>query len=151
MDKTFLLSPFLRFSFNHSFLSFFFSFSLFFLSPHLSFTAMAAFTSLVSKFKHDSDGRDNQASQDNDRKRMLSSDLAAADDSEEGSTSSSLAFRTRKSLRLSTPHPNARPSSSRVIGADSIKSRPHYKREPVVETTKKEEVKEEIKEEKKPV
>ncbi|GJJ68870.1 thymine-DNA glycosylase [Entomortierella parvispora] len=106
---------------------------------------MATFTSFVSRFKHESESQDNQTNQNNVRKRESSSDLAAAEDSEEGSTSSSLAFRTRKSLRLSTPHPNARPSNSRVIGADCIKSRPHYKREPVVKAIKKEKVKRALK------
>lgn len=62
-------------------------------------------------------------------------------------TSSNLASRTRKSLRLSTPHPNGRILNSRVVSSDSIKSRLHYNRQPVVETIKKEKSKKEIKKE----
>ncbi|KAG0045759.1 hypothetical protein BGZ83_009011 [Gryganskiella cystojenkinii] len=121
---------------------------------------MTEFSSLVSKFKHENDssqesqssgsgnGRNSNMSTIKIKKRELSAELDMTEENEEDSASG-LVSRTRKSLRLSTPHPsafpNGRPSNSRVISADSIKSRPHYKREPVNET-----IKNEIKEETKP-
>ncbi|KAG0002801.1 hypothetical protein BGZ79_002303 [Entomortierella chlamydospora] len=94
---------------------------------------MAEFGSLVSKFAHEKNGEssnsDGSARVKNDKKRTHTSNETDAKDDNQDDSSRELATQVRKSLRLSSSTPTS-PLSSRVISADSIKSRPHHKRAP---------------------
>ncbi|KAG0345863.1 hypothetical protein BG005_001076 [Podila minutissima] len=85
---------------------------------------MTAFSSLVSQFANDDNG-EGSSSQDKKRTRTSitrsTSNLSAqgSDDLEE--STSELTTQVRKSMRLNTTH-------TRVVGADSVKTRPHHRR-----------------------
>ncbi|KAG0245726.1 hypothetical protein B0O80DRAFT_496267 [Mortierella sp. GBAus27b] len=95
---------------------------------------MSAFTSIVSKFAHETQGESSRSSTNStiDKKRPIKSE-----DEEHDSPNQELSTQVRKSLRLSTTRQTG-PLVSRVISAESIKARPHHKRI-VAEVEKKEE------------
>ncbi|KAF9332865.1 hypothetical protein BG006_004256 [Podila minutissima] len=80
---------------------------------------MTAFSSLVSQFANDGNG-EGSSSQDKKRTRSNSNLLAQGPDDFEEFTSE-LTTQVRKSMRINTTH-------TRVVGADSVKTRPHYRR-----------------------
>ncbi|KAG0335732.1 hypothetical protein BG000_007275 [Podila horticola] len=86
---------------------------------------MTTFSSLVSQFANDDNGEGSSSSQDKKRTRAsitrsTSNLLVQGSDNFEESASE-LTTQVRKSMRLTTTH-------SRVVGADSVKSRPHHRR-----------------------
>ncbi|KAG0323093.1 hypothetical protein BGZ99_002932 [Dissophora globulifera] len=115
---------------------------------------MTTFTSLVSKFAHangesstDNSSQNGNAGSNhiaNDKKRAYHSSNSGiqAEDSEEVLTAE-LATQVRKSLRLSSTS-TSQPLSSRTVRADSVRTRPHHKREArTVNAVKKEDIKKE--------
>jgi hypothetical protein len=97
---------------------------------------MSTFTSMVSKFAHETQGESSRGnSTDNgrtDRKRTIKNE-----DEEQEGVYQELTTQVRKSQRLSAASISG-PLISRVISADSVKTRPHHKRA-VTEVEKKEE------------
>ncbi|KAF9366481.1 hypothetical protein BGX34_002354 [Mortierella sp. NVP85] len=97
---------------------------------------MSTFTSMVSKFAHETQGESSRSnSNDNgrtDKKRTIKNE-----DEEQEGVYQELTTQVRKSQRLSAASTSG-PLISRVISADSVKSRPHHKRA-VTEVEKKEE------------
>ncbi|KAG0077286.1 hypothetical protein BGZ92_001974, partial [Podila epicladia] len=86
---------------------------------------MTAFSSLISQFANDDNGEGSSSSQDKKRSRAsitrsISNLSAQGSDNFEESTSE-LTTQVRKSMRLNTIH-------TRVVGADSVKTRPHHRR-----------------------
>ncbi|KAG0026088.1 hypothetical protein BGZ81_006615, partial [Podila clonocystis] len=86
---------------------------------------MKTFSSLVSQFANDDNGEGSSSSQDKKRTRASitrsTSNLSAQGSDNLEESTSELSAQVRKSMRLTTTH-------SRVVGADSVKTRPHHRR-----------------------
>ncbi|KAF9203296.1 hypothetical protein BGZ59_001721 [Podila verticillata] len=87
---------------------------------------MTTFSSLVSQFAHDNNG-EGSSSSSQEKKRTRSSiprsanNLSSQESEALEESTSELSTQVRKSMRLSTTH-------SRIIGADSVKTKPHHRR-----------------------
>lgn len=88
---------------------------------------MTTFSSLVSQFAHNNNGEGSSSSNSQEKKRTRSSiprsasNLSSQDSDTLEESTSELSTQVRKSMRLSTTH-------SRVISADSVKTKPHHRR-----------------------